>query len=72
MSPLSCKPLISKQFCTLCKRPIEEDYMLDHYRKFHPDYMKKTQRLGRDLSKAPYGRNTRRRQIRERLGLDSH
>jgi hypothetical protein len=56
----------------LCKRPIEEDYMLDHYRKFHPDYMKKAQRLGRDLSKAPYGRNTRRRQIRERLGLDSH
>lgn len=58
-----------KQFCTICRKPIEEKYVFDHYRKKHSKYMKESSKMGKQLSKAELGRGSRRRLIRQRLNV---
>lgn len=58
-----------RPLCKICQKPIEENYIFDHYRKKHSKYMKEAPKMGKQLSKAGLGRGTRRRLIRQRLNV---
>lgn len=66
LSPARSMPL-PKPICRVCRRAIQEKYMLVHYTNRHRDYMKKAQELGKEYSKLGYRKNRRRREIRGRL-----